>query len=111
MAIRIDIAQNFSRTPGPRSRDEGDFSGQQFREDLLWPQVKDAIAQGHTLTINLDGTAGYGTSFLEEAFGGLIREHGLSYEQLRATLTFESNEESYLPNDIDGYMKDAQANR
>ena len=31
----IRIANEFSETPEPRSRDEGDYSGQQFLEEIL----------------------------------------------------------------------------
>ena len=32
------------------------------------------MQDGGKIIINLDGTAGYATSFLEEAFGGLVRD-------------------------------------
>ena len=31
----------------------------------------------------MDGALGFGSSFLEEAFGGLVREHHLSARDLR----------------------------
>lgn len=37
------------------------------------------------MVVVLDGTEGYGSSFLEEAFGGLVRM-GYSVERLTATL-------------------------
>ena len=57
--------------------------------------------------VNLDGTAGYGTSFLEESFGGLIRIHGLSYEKITSLMTLISVEEDYLIDDVNEYLKDA----
>lgn len=107
MPLKIKISKNFSPNPGPRSKDEGDYSGEQFREDVLLPKVKEAMGAGEKLEIDLDGTAGYGTSFLEEAFGGLVRDHHLTYEQAKRLLTFVSEEETYLPADIDEYMQDA----
>ena len=31
----IKISRDFSETPGARHRDEGNFSGEEFRDDLL----------------------------------------------------------------------------
>jgi len=73
MSNLIEIAREFSRYPGPRYRQHGDFSGEQFREELLIPALRRAIAGNDLLTVVLDDVAGYGSSFLEEAFGGLLR--------------------------------------
>ena len=37
------------------------------------------------LIVDLDGTAGLGTSFLEESFGGLIRRDHINYNILKQT--------------------------
>ena len=64
------------------------------------------ISQG-ILFIDLDGTAGYGTSFLEEAFGGLIREDRFSYDVITSTVEYKSDEEEYLIEDTQAYLKEA----
>lgn len=106
-SIELSIRGEFSSTPGPRYKIEGDFSGEVFRKNHLLPKFTQAIEMGVTLVVHLDGTAGYGTSFLEEAFGGLIREDGHSLTELRATLEVISNEEPYLLDDINDYMLEA----
>jgi len=106
--IDLSVAKNFSRTPGPRYTEEGDFSGQTFRQDVLGRAVKDAVEGNRNIHIDLDGTAGYGTSFLEEAFGGLVRDDGIDGEQILRLMTFTSKEEPYLIEDIQGYIRDAQ---
>jgi hypothetical protein len=68
---------------------------------------KEALAKKCKLIINLDGTAGLGTSFLEESFGGLIREDGLDYVSLMNTLDFVSEENPDYIDEIKEYMKDA----
>lgn len=103
------VARQFSRTPGPRYIDEGDFSGELFRREFLLSEVRAAVESGETLTVDLDGTAGYGTSFLEEAFGGLVREDKISAVALRRVLRFRSDEEDYLSEDIMSYIADAEA--
>ena len=73
MTMIYHIAKEFTTTPGGRFRRHGPYSGEEFREDVLRNLLQHAIGSGDKLAIVLDGTAGYGSSFLEEAFGGLIR--------------------------------------
>lgn len=69
--IYIHIAKDFSEYPGVRSIKSSDFSAEQFYDDILQPKFLGAIGSNKTLTINLDGGAGYASSFLDEAFGRL----------------------------------------
>jgi hypothetical protein len=69
---KIKIAKDYSATPGPRSISEGSFSADIFRQKILAQAVKNVIDNDEILIIDLDGTAGYAPSFLEESFGGLI---------------------------------------
>ena len=105
--IILRISTDFSKTPGARYKDEGDFSGQEFREKVLLPKYKEAEKNGLRLIINLDGTAGLGTSFLEESFGGLIRTNGLDYNQIVKLVDFISDENPDYIEEIRGYLKDA----
>ena len=104
----LRIADDFSATPGSRYESEGEFSGEEFRRTVLLPRLRESLASGDKLLVDLDGTAGYGTSFLEEAFGGLVRDEGIDSERLREVLLFKSNEEEYLIDDIWAYIDDAQ---
>jgi hypothetical protein len=105
--MKIKIAIDFSKAPGPRLREEGKHSGQEFREEILYPKVRDAIDTHTKIIIDLDGTFGYGTSFLEEAFGGLIRNNKIPKESLAATIIFVSSEEPDLIEEILAYMQQA----
>lgn len=60
---------DFTKYPGPRYVALGPNSGEEFREDHL---IK-ALENNPEVTINLDGVLGYGSSFLEEIFGGIVR--------------------------------------
>ena len=75
--MTIKVSVDFSPTPGGRYRKEGDNSGEEFREELLSPKFEEAIAAGEKLSIDFDDTYGYPNSFIEEAFGGLARIHGI----------------------------------
>ena len=102
----IEVAKDFSKFPGGRYLTDGPHSGQRFREDFLVP----ALNTTESVTIELDGTLGYGSSFLEEAFGGLVRESGFSGEKLRSALCFKSRDSS-LPGEIWDYISRAQPRR
>ena len=47
--IQLSIANDFSKTPGVRFPEEGEFSGQQFREEFLKPKVDEAISNNDKL--------------------------------------------------------------
>ncbi len=98
----IDIGKDFSRYPAGRYKTDGPFSGELFRENFLIPVLDD---NGH-ITIELDSTAGYGSSFLEEAFGGLIRL-GYSSNQIKTAITLNSEDPSLIE-EIEEYILDAE---
>lgn len=77
----IEIARDFSKFPGPRYRVHGNFSGEEFRDEVLAAALRTEIDNDSVLTVVLDDVAGYGSSFLEEAFGGLLRA-GFSKQDL-----------------------------
>ncbi|MDR0971382.1 MAG: STAS-like domain-containing protein [Bacteroidales bacterium] len=106
--MKIKIATDFSRMPAARLPEEGDFSGQEFRQKILLPKIKEAIEKNERLEIDLDGTAGLGTSFLEESFGGLIRVNNLDYQTVINTLDFVSIEDKDYIEEIKDYLKDAK---
>lgn len=84
----ISIARDFTPYPGGRYRKNGTGSGQEFRETFLVPLFKnDTIA-----TIELGGVSGYPPSFLEEAFGGLVRE-GYSKQEIHQRIKLSATPE------------------
>lgn len=74
--VRINIARDFSSMPGPRTRESGMFSGEEFYEELLLPKFRQAEELGVKLIVNVDGLFGYPSSFIDASFGRLIRELG-----------------------------------
>ena len=101
----INIERDFSRYPAGRYVDDGPYSGQRFRERFLIPALSEE--SGGKIFIELDGARGYGSSFLEEAFGGLIRA-GFSAADVLNRLELKSQDES-LVEEIEGYIRE-QAN-
>ena len=93
---RIVIAEAFSQYPAGRYPGDGKFNGTTFRRDYLVPALRDS----DIVEVIFDGVAGFGSSFLEEAFGGLVREQGFGKEFLDNHL-FLSTTEQDLEDDID----------
>ncbi|KAF0180254.1 MAG: hypothetical protein FD124_1156 [Alphaproteobacteria bacterium] len=91
----ISIARDFSRTPGGRFRRHGPFSGEDFRERHLEGALVAALKSGEPIVIQFDGVAGLPSSFLEEAFGGLVRRH--PNESVVRLLQFSATERALLP--------------
>jgi hypothetical protein len=107
--IVIKLAEDFSKTPGARFISDGPFSGELFRETVLIDKYKEAKEKNEKLLIDLDGTYGYATSFLEEAFGGLARH--FSEDNIKKILTFKSEDEPPLLKDISDYIDSAKSRR
>lgn len=106
--MTISIAREFTMTPGGRYISEGDFSGELFREKLLWPAFAKAKETNEELVIDLDGGYGYGTSFLDESFGGLARKiHDPDLRKIRII----SDEEPELAEKIKQYIENGLKDR
>ncbi|KXJ97944.1 MAG: hypothetical protein UZ19_OD1000847 [Parcubacteria bacterium OLB19] len=108
MDQKIKIAvRDFSETPGPREKVQGDFSAELFVETVLNPEFQKMDSDpALKMEINLDGTLGYGTSFLEEVFGGTARKKGVAF--VRDRIEIISNEEPWLKEEIKTYVDDVE---
>jgi len=105
---RIDIAQDFSPAPSGRFPTDGPNSGERFREQFLRP----AILAGGEIEVIIDGTAGYHSSFLEEAFGGSVRLRYIGKDDFRQRLriTYTDSDFEMFKDMIEFFIEDAIAN-
>jgi hypothetical protein len=76
MAKIFNIAQEYNRILGGRWIRLGEFSGEDFYNRVLEPNFKEACQNNTTFTVELDGTTGYPSSFLDQSFGELARRYG-----------------------------------
>lgn len=104
--IAINVSRDFTRFPAGRFKRNGTTSGEAFREQFLEQPIRD----GRIVEVILDGTLGYGSSFLEEAFGGLVRKLQVDADRILSLLRFQSND-STLVEEIIQYIKDADTER
>jgi hypothetical protein len=104
------LVVDYAPSPGGRFKSDGPFSGEWFREEVLRPALAAAIQTGDKLTVELDGTSGYGSSFLEEAFGGLIRNRGFEPDKVRENLIISAKSRLYAPYKMltERYIRDAR---
>jgi len=94
----LHVATTFSRFLGGRVPSDGPWSGAEFRDKHLRPAVERALATGEALRVVFDGVAGMPTSFLEEAFGGLLRTMpGVALEQIQAVLRLDASDQELWP--------------
>lgn len=92
--IVIDVANDFSRTPFGRYRTDGENSAERFRVDILEPKIeKNNIHEDFRIDFS-KVALGVGSSFLEEVFGGLVRD-GYSKKDLLKHITVVDKTEFY----------------
>ncbi|UTV87639.1 STAS-like domain-containing protein [Cobetia amphilecti] len=81
----IALVKDFHRKPfGRYIAQYGERSGEFFRSNILVPALKES----DYVHVTLDGYNKYGRSFIDESFGGLIREEGYTYDYLKEHLTY-----------------------
>lgn len=87
MNMNIDLAQQYSPYPSGRYASDGSFNGERFRNEILVPALTLAKkSHADKVVVNIDGVRTFGSSFLEEAFGGLIRKGFFSRTDLEKLL-------------------------
>jgi len=80
-SLRICEISPKYRFQGPRKRELGDASGEEFREDYLLPWLA-SLSSSDSAIIDFIGTRVYSPSFLDESFAGAIRTDRLNKEKL-----------------------------
>lgn len=91
--MEISVLNDFSEYPGLRHCVISEKSGEEFYHSVLNKEFKEAYEKGSKLIVNLDNTAGYASSFLDEAFGNLVFDFTL--EVVKKTITIISNQEPH----------------
>lgn len=90
--VTLSIAEQFSRYPVGRFHADSDYNGTRFREEFLVPELR-KLSKSECLEVSFDGLEGSGSSFLEEAFGGLSRVERIPASFLDAHLILSTTEE------------------
>lgn len=93
METTISILNDFSEYPSLRHCYISEDSGEEFYHTILNKRFKEALDKNQKLVVDLDYTAGYAPSFLDEAFGNLVYDFGL--DNVKNRIEIISHEESY----------------
>ncbi len=100
MAHFISVAEDFTPFPGPAFGLGGDIHK---GDEILIP----ALQKNVPFTLDLDGVVGYPPSFLEEAFGGLVRR-GYSLPQIKKLMTLKCSKRARI-DEIEMYMSNEES--
>lgn len=84
------FANQYTRYPGGRLRKHGPYSGEAFREDVLWPLLQTE----KKIFLDLTDASGFGSSFLDESFGEVGKR--LGYSTCKARLVLQSEDDPAL---------------
>lgn len=86
--MKLNLAEEFSPFPYGRDKTDGNFCGEIFRDEYLIPAFRKARDANEALEVSLEGVQA-GPSFLEEAFGGMVRQlirDSISFEDIQKTV-------------------------
>lgn len=86
----IKIKDEFTDSPGARYIKDGEYSGEEFYNDFLFPRFEKALKNKIKLTIVLDGVWGYPSSFVSGSFGKLSLK--FSAEEVLSVINFISED-------------------
>lgn len=99
--VKISIAKDFSRIPAGRFFTDGPYSGERFRKEQLEPPLR----KGEDVEVVFDGARGYGSSFLEEAFGGLVRGGVIPAADVLRRVSLVSDEDPSIAVEVRDYIE------
>lgn len=94
------FAHEFTDIPIGRFRTDGDLSAEVFRDDILIP----LLANHNKVILDLNGVFGFGSSFLDEAFCGIIRRKLYTVDELLTKLEIICDDDPMTVRQIHKYL-------
>jgi len=88
----LSIAKDYSPYVAGRYETDGEFNGEKFRKKYLI----EALKHYDQVILDVDGLAGFPSSFWEEVTGGLIRD-GFSADEVNKKLYIKTTNKSFEP--------------
>lgn len=85
--VTVRVASDFSKYPSGRTVKDSRFSGDEFRQKFLTRPLQEK----RNVFVYLDGVLGYGSSFIDQAFGGLRRFDNIPLKDLEDHLHIVTN--------------------
>lgn len=97
--ITIDVGKDFSPAPAGRFISDGPASGEEFRQKILIPKMKEF----DKVIVDFDNSAPVGSSFLSESFGRFDRER-ISQEDIKNKLEIKADKYPIIKDAIERYI-------
>lgn len=101
---KINVANDFSIIPSGRQISDGSATGQHFYKILV--DSLSNLLEDEQLIIDFDGVLTAGSSFLDEAFAGLIRNKIITKKDFNKIIVIVANEHPEIKEKISKYVKD-----
>lgn len=92
-SVRKIAVSSYSMDPGPRYVRQGADSGEDYYHKILNQAFYQAVKNNSILEVNLDGTDGYASSFLDESFGNLVFDFSLDLVKENLRIIFDEEPE------------------
>lgn len=110
--IYFDVGNQYNHRPMGRSPEDGRHNGERFRLEFLI-KFLNQLEQGQKIVLDFDNVSLAGSSFLEEAFGGLVRVHNFTPQQLSESIVIKHEPElnEVFKDRIEKYIKEAGQKR
>ncbi|MBF8774093.1 STAS-like domain-containing protein [Pseudomonas fulva] len=94
--VNISVGE-FSKTPYGRYDRDGKYNASAFRDSKLAPAFKDpSILKVNVYLDTVEDGYEYGSSFLEEAFVGLVRKCEISVDDVKRKLNIITTHKDYI---------------
>lgn len=102
LKISINVAKNFSPLPAGRTKSDNAYSGEHFR-DILAGYLQQS--QNSIIEVHFNGVLGAGSCFLDEAFGGLIRDRIITHDDFHRRIKIVANKHPEIAEKINRYVR------
>lgn len=99
------IVKESTTAPGGRTVSDGPHSAEWFYWDVLRPKLQLAQTTRQVVVVDLDGTAGYAASWLDELFTRAVREFGKTW--VMQFMGVKTHDEPHLLDDIKQFIDEA----
>jgi STAS-like domain of unknown function (DUF4325) len=96
---------DFTQYPSGRHKAKGNTSGEEFRDEFIIKKLKQ-LKGSEPLVVDLDGTIGRNSSFLDEVFAGLVTKRFITRENFGIKIIVRTTSPS-IAEEVNEYITDA----
>ena len=98
----IKISEEFTKEPYKKE------DGIIFRDIILMPRLVRTHGTKNKISIDFNDCFGFTTVFIDEVFGGLIRNYGYDKKTIMSRINIISDDDETIPSLIEKYLNKAE---